>query len=115
MQAMTWPKRSDLLKLVRAAGRPGEMLKPVGKRIDMRIAVRTGLSLRLLRALAAVIAALTGFLASCSSSSGASGGVAAASNASYSTTIALNNIGTLKSLFNRDHGHTRLILIFSPT
>lgn len=29
--------------------------------------------------------------------------------------IALNDISTLKSLFNRDDGHTRLVLIFSPT
>ena len=82
----------------------------------MRIAERTGLSFRLVRALvAAVIAALVGSLVSCSSSGGASGGVAAANNASNSRAIALNNIGTLKSLFNRDDGHTRLILIFSPT
>ena len=29
--------------------------------------------------------------------------------------ISLNNISTLKSLFNRDNGHPRLVLIFSPT
>jgi hypothetical protein len=29
--------------------------------------------------------------------------------------ISLNEISTLKSLFNRDNGHTRLVLIFSPT
>ena len=76
----------------------------------MRVAKRTRLSLRLVRALAvAVMAALPGVLASCASSGTATG---SASNASV---ITLNNIGTLKSLFNRDDGHTRLILIFSPT
>ncbi len=29
--------------------------------------------------------------------------------------IALNDISTLRTLFNRDSGHPRLILIFSPT
>jgi hypothetical protein len=29
--------------------------------------------------------------------------------------IALDNISTLRTLFNRDSGHPRLILIFSPT
>ncbi len=29
--------------------------------------------------------------------------------------ITLNHITTLKTLFNRDAGHPRLILIFSPT
>ena len=29
--------------------------------------------------------------------------------------ISLNSITTLKSLFNRDNGHPRLVLIFSPT
>jgi len=29
--------------------------------------------------------------------------------------ISLNQISTLKSLFNRDDGHPRLVLVFSPT
>jgi len=29
--------------------------------------------------------------------------------------MSLNQISTLKSLFNRDDGHPRLVLIFSPT
>jgi hypothetical protein len=29
--------------------------------------------------------------------------------------ISLNEISTLKSVFNRDDGHPRLVLIFSPT
>jgi len=82
----------------------------------MRIVKRTGLSSLLVRALAAaaVMAALPGFLASCAASGTASGGAAAASNGS-SNVIALNNIDTLKALFDRDDGHTRLILVFSPT
>jgi hypothetical protein len=83
----------------------------------MRIAKRTCRLLRLVRALgaAAVIAALPGFLASCSSSGITSGRATPASNATYGKAITLNNIDSLRSLFNRDDGHTRLILIFSPT
>lgn len=80
----------------------------------MRVTKRTGLSFRLGRALAAaaVMAALLSSLASCASSGTTSGAAAAANNASV---ITLNKINTLKSLFNRDDGHTRLILVFSPT
>ena len=79
----------------------------------MRVARRTGMSLRLMRALAAtaVLAALPGFLSSCASSGTASSGAAGSS----ASVVTLNKIDTLKSLFNRDDGHTRLILIFSPT
>jgi hypothetical protein len=72
------------------------------------------MSLRLMRALAAaaVLATLPGFLSSCTLSGTAGGGAAARSSASV---IKLNKIDTLKSLFNHDDGHTRLILIFSPT
>ena len=78
----------------------------------MRVVKRAGLSFRLVRALvaAAVVGGLPGFLSSCSSP----GAVSAAGNGS-SNVIALNNIDTLKALFNRDDGDTRLILIFSPT
>jgi len=48
-------------------------------------------------------------VASCSSSS------SAASNSSQQRVITLNHISTLKSLFNKDNGHPRLVLIFSPT
>jgi hypothetical protein len=35
--------------------------------------------------------------------------------AARSGVISLTGISTLKSLFNRDNGHPRLVLIFSPT
>ncbi|HSR84303.1 MAG TPA: hypothetical protein VLM11_08990 [Streptosporangiaceae bacterium] len=77
---------------------------------------RTGLSLRLARlAAAAVMAALPGLLSSCAGSGAVSGTSASASNASNGNVITLNKISTLKSLFNRDDGRARLILIFSPT
>jgi hypothetical protein len=83
----------------------------------MRVAKRNGLSLRLVRALAAaaVMASLPGLLASCASSGTVSGTAATTSNASNGSVITLNKIDRLKSLFNHDDGHTRLILIFSPT
>jgi hypothetical protein len=34
---------------------------------------------------------------------------------SRQSVITLSHISTLKSLFNRDNGHPRLVLIFSPT
>ena len=56
-----------------------------------------------------VAAAAFGMLvASCSPSS------PAASNSSQRV-ITLSHISTLKSLFNKDNGHPRLVLIFSPT
>jgi hypothetical protein len=60
-------------------------------------------------AIAAAVA-MTLLLAAC-------GGPAGVPGASPGRTgvISLNKISTLKSLFNRDYGHTRLILIFSPT
>ncbi len=64
--------------------------------------------------MAAVAAALV--LAACASS--LSPGSAATSGHGGSRSgavITLNNISTLRTLFNRDSGHPRLILIFSPT
>ena len=82
----------------------------------MRVATRTGSSRRLLRALAAaMLAALPGLLASCASSGAVSGTQATSSNVGNGSVITLTKIDALKSLFNRDDGRTRLILIFSPT
>jgi hypothetical protein len=39
----------------------------------------------------------------------------AAHGSSRTGVITLNKISTLKKLFNRDNGHPRLVLIFSPT
>ena len=68
-----------------------------------------------LRSRSAVIAAMAAaglVLASCSSAGPAAGpGTASRSGG----VISLNQISTLKSLFNRDNGHPRLVLIFSPT
>ena len=83
-------------------------------------------------AITAVIAAVSGLLmVSCSSSpaSTAPGTPAPGTSAPGVSTapahpaatsrpggvIALNAISTLRSLFNRADGHTRLVLIFSPT
>jgi hypothetical protein len=75
---------------------------------------------RLAWAVAAVLAA--GFLAaSCSPSPvstapGTSAPTGRSGPAAHpSSVISLNAISTLRSLFNRADGHTRLVLIFSPT
>jgi hypothetical protein len=62
-----------------------------------------------------VLAALPGLLAACASSGAVSGTAATSSTAGSGSVITMNKIDALKSLFNRDDGRTRLILIFSPT
>ena len=39
----------------------------------------------------------------------------AGQQAASSTVLALNQMSTLRALFNRADGHVRLVLIFSPT
>jgi hypothetical protein len=63
---------------------------------------------------AAAAAALV--LAACASSLSPGSGATPGHGGSRSgAVITLNNISTLRTLFNRDSGHPRLILIFSPT
>ena len=72
--------------------------------------------------MAAVAAVVSGLLlTSCSPSPastapGASAPAARSAGASHPHgVISLNSISTLRSEFNRADGHTRLVLIFSPT
>ena len=64
---------------------------------------------------AAAAAALV--LAACASTLAPAGSAAPGHNAGSRSgaVITLNNISTLRTLFNREAGHPRLILIFSPT
>ncbi len=66
-----------------------------------------------LAAAAAVLAlvACTSTRTAATSSSGQSSGAASPPG----QVVTLNHITTLRTLFNRDAGHPRLIMIFSPT
>jgi len=80
------------------------------ERTGMRFAWRKRLTSRA----AAVAAALAAgsVLVSCSSAAPTTGpGTASRSGG----VVSLTGISTLRSLFNRDNGHPRLVLIFSPT
>ena len=57
-------------------------------------------------------AAVSLALASCTQTAPPAGQGAAARSGGV---MSLTEISTLKSLFNRDNGHPRLVLIFSPT
>ena len=62
---------------------------------------------------AVVVAAAAGLvLASCTAAAPAANQGPASRSGGV---ISLTRISTLKSLFNRDNGHPRLVLIFSPT
>jgi hypothetical protein len=83
----------------------------------MRVAWRTRLRSRLAVVMAAGAAGL--MLASCSSAAPAAGPGTASRGPGASSqrggVTSLTEIAMLRSLFNRDNGHPRLVLIFSPT
>ena len=79
------------------------------ERTGMRVAWRKRLMSRAAAVAAAVAAGSV--LVSCSPAAPTAGPGAA----SRSGVISLTGISTLRSLFNRDNGHPRLVLIFSPT
>ena len=76
----------------------------------MRVAWRKRVRLWSARVMTAAAVSLV--LASCAQTAPPAGQGAASRSGEV---VSLNQISTLKSLFNRDDGHPRLILIFSPT
>jgi hypothetical protein len=76
----------------------------------MRVAWRERLRSWSARVMVAAVVGLA--LASCTQTAPPAGPGAASRSGAV---ISLNQISTLKSLFNRDDGHPRLVLIFSPT
>jgi hypothetical protein len=80
------------------------------ERTGMRVAWRKRLTSR--AAAFAVAVAAGSVLASCSPAAPATRPGAASRSGGV---VALTGISTLRSLFNRDNGHPRLVLIFSPT
>ena len=83
----------------------------------MGTAWRARLGWRSARWLAATTAAVLALVA-CTSTRTAATSSSGQSSGAVSTpgqVVTLNHITTLRTLFNRDAGHPRLIMIFSPT
>ena len=80
------------------------------ERTGMRFAWRKRLTSRAAAVAAAVAAGSV--LVSCSSAAPTTG---PGSTSRSGGVVSLTGISTLRSLFNRDNGHPRLVLIFSPT
>ena len=80
------------------------------ERTGMRFAWRKRLTSRAAAVAAAVAAGSV--LVSCSPAAPTTGAGAASRAGGV---VSLTGISTLRSLFNRDNGHPRLVLIFSPT
>lgn len=83
--------------------------------VAMGTARRARAASRPVWATAAAVAAAV-LLAACASTLAPAGSAPGQDSGSRSgAVITLNNISTLRTLFNREAGHPRLILIFSPT
>ena len=112
MQRMAAGKGSVLVVIGRGERMDGDVMLMAGQRerTRMRIAWRKRLTSR--AAAVAAAAAAGSVLVSCSPAAPTAGpGTASRSGG----VVSLTGISTLRSLFNRDNGHPRLVLIFSPT
>jgi len=98
------------------AGRAGVMLFwAVGKRIGMETAWRKRLGSRLAGGVAGALAVAFMLASWTSTPTAGAAAPASAHRLGARSVISLNDMSALRSLFNRDVGHPRLVLIFSPT